>query len=89
MTSKQTQSLKIPKIIQHSGKLIAYFSTKLTTLFTAKLFMSPIKHEIPKREFEINGKSTQTWIGIQKINKKVILYQYGKSDKKILLVHGW
>ncbi len=37
----------------------------------------------------MDAKSTQKWIEIQKINKKVMLYQYGTSDKKILLVHGW
>lgn len=81
--------MKIPKIILHSSKLIAYFSPNLATLFAAKLFTSPIKHKIPKREWEMDAKSTQKWIEIQKINKKVMLYQYGTSDKKILLVHGW
>lgn len=89
MTSKQTQSLKIPNIILHSSKLISIFSPKLVTLFTAKLFTSPIKHKIPKRELEMDSKSTQTLIEIPKINKKVVLYQYGESSKKILLVHGW
>ena len=81
--------MKIPKIILHSSKLIAYFSPNLATLFAAKLFTSPIKHKIPKREWEMDSKSTQTLIEIPKINKKVMLYQYGESDKKILLVHGW
>lgn len=89
MTSKHSQSLKIPKIILHGSKLIAYFSPNLATLFAAKLFTSPIKHKIPKREWEMDSKSTQTLIEIPKINKKVMLYQYGESDKKILLVHGW
>lgn len=89
MTSKHSQSLKIPKIILHGSKLIAYFSPNLATLFAAKLFTSPIKHKIPKREWEMDSKSTQTLIEIPKINKEVMLYQYGQSDKKILLVHGW
>lgn len=89
MTSKQTQSLKIPNIILHGSKLISVFSPKLVTLFAAKLFTSPIKHKIPKRELEMDSKSTQTLIEIPKINKKVVLYQYGESSKKILLVHGW
>ena len=37
----------------------------------------------------MDSKSTQTLIEIPKINKKVMLYQYGESSKKILLVHGW
>ena len=88
-TSIHTQSLKIPIIILLSSKLIALFSTKLVTLFAAKLFTTPIKHKIPKRELEMDSKSTKILVPISKINTKVILYQYGESDKKILLVHGW
>jgi pimeloyl-ACP methyl ester carboxylesterase len=88
-TSINTQSLKIPKIIVLSCKLIAYISTKLVTLYVAKLFTTPIKHKIPSRELEMNSKSKNFSIHIPKINTKVVLYQYGESDKKILLVHGW
>ena len=88
-SSKHTESLKIPKLILQSSKFIAYFSSKLVTQFAAKLFTSPIKHKIPKRELEMDSKSIQKLIKIPSINKKVVLYQYGKSSKKILLVHGW
>ena len=81
--------MKTPKIILLSSKIIAYFSPKLVTFFAAKLFTSPIKHKIPKRELEMDAKSTKNLIEIPKINKKVVLYQYAKSSKKILLVHGW
>jgi hypothetical protein len=33
-----------------TGKLIALISSKLATLYTAKLFTTPIKHKTPKRE---------------------------------------
>lgn len=88
-TSKHTESLKIPELILQTSKFIAYFSSKLVTLFAAKLFTSPLKHKIPKRELEMDRKSIQKRIEIPSINKKVVLYQYGKSSKKILLVHGW
>ena len=88
-TSKHMESLKIPKLILQSSKFISYFSTKLVTLFAAKLFTSPIKHKIPKRELEMDLKSIQQLIEIPSINKKVVLYQYGTSSKRILLVHGW
>lgn len=63
-TSNHTQSLKIPKIILLSSKIIAYFSTKLVTLFAAKLFTTPIKHKIPKRELEMDSKSTKFLVPI-------------------------
>ncbi|MDI1307035.1 MAG: alpha/beta hydrolase [bacterium] len=88
-TSIHIQSLKIPKIILLTSKLISFISPKLITLFAAKLFTTPIKHKIPKRELEMDRNSTQKLIKIPSIDKEVILYQYGKNEKKILLVHGW
>ena len=88
-SSNDTQSLKIPKIILLTSKLISFISPKLITLFAAKLFTTPIKHKIPKRELEMDRKSVQKQITIPAIGKEIILYKYGKSEKKILLVHGW
>ena len=88
-TTIHTQSLKIPKIILLTSKLISFISPKLITLFAAKLFTTPIKHKIPKRELEMDHNSIQKLIKIPAIDKEVVLYQYGKSEKKILLVHGW
>ncbi|MDP3679253.1 MAG: alpha/beta hydrolase [Flavobacterium sp.] len=88
-TSNHTQSLKIPRIILLTSKLISFISPKLITLFAAKLFTTPIKHKIPKRELEMDRNSIQKLIPVPAINKEVVLYQYGKSEKKILLVHGW
>lgn len=88
-TLNPKQSLKIPKLILQVSKVITFISPKLATLFVAKLFSTPIKHKIPKRELEMDRKSIQTLIEIPVINKKVVIYQYGESDKKILLSHGW
>jgi pimeloyl-ACP methyl ester carboxylesterase len=88
-TSNHTQSLKIPKIILLTSKLISFISPKLITLFAAKLFTTPIKHKIPKRELEMEKNSVQQLINIPTIKKEVVVYKYGKGEKKILLVHGW
>ncbi|WP_394777178.1 alpha/beta hydrolase family protein [Flavobacterium sp.] len=88
-TTNPTQSLKIPRIIILSSKILAFISTKLVTKFAAKLFTSPIKHKVPKREFEMDRKSVKNKIYIPSINKSIITYEYGKSEHKILLVHGW
>ncbi|MDA6068853.1 alpha/beta hydrolase [Flavobacterium sp. AC] len=84
-----TQSLKIPQVIILSGKLLAFISPKLATKFAAKLFTTPIKHKTPKREFEMDDKSIKNRIFVPAINKSIVTYKYGKSDQKILLVHGW
>ncbi|WP_396171496.1 hypothetical protein [Flavobacterium sp.] len=37
----------------------------------------------------MDRKSIQKLIKIPSINKEVVIYQYGDSEKKILLSHGW
>ncbi|QSW88959.1 alpha/beta hydrolase [Flavobacterium endoglycinae] len=83
------KSLKIPQLIIISGKILAFFSTKLVTKFASKIFTTPIKHKIPKREFQMDSKSEQKIIHVPAIDKSIVTYEYGKSDRKILLVHGW
>ena len=85
----QAQTLKIPKVILITAKLLEIISTKLATNFAAKLFTTPIKHKIPKREFNMDKESIQEIVLVPKINKEIVVYHYGKSEKKILLVHGW
>ncbi|TRX35676.1 alpha/beta fold hydrolase [Flavobacterium restrictum] len=92
MTKKnknRSQSLRIPRIILLICGFLAFISTKLVTLFAAKLFTTPIKHKLPKRELEMNSKSIQNLIRIPAIHKSVMVYEYGNSNRKILLVHGW
>jgi pimeloyl-ACP methyl ester carboxylesterase len=86
---KSEQLLKIPAIIRNTAKFLSFFSTKLVVLFAAKLFTTPIKHKIPKREMEMDRLSKQETIEIPAINKKIRSYQLGHSNRKILLVHGW
>ena len=88
-TTNRNQSLKIPKFILLFSKFIAVISPKLSVLLSAKLFTTPIKYKTPKRELEMEKESIQKLIEIPSINKKIMIYEYGKSDKKILLSHGW
>jgi hypothetical protein len=53
---------------------------KLITLFTAKLFTTPIKHKIPKRELEMDRNSLKI-ILIPAIGKEVVVYEYGKARR--------
>lgn len=85
----QAQTLKIPKVILITAKFLEVISTKLVVKFAAKLFTTPIKHKIPKREFHMDKESVQETVFVPSINKEIVIYHYGKSEKKILLVHGW
>jgi pimeloyl-ACP methyl ester carboxylesterase len=84
-----TQSLKIPKTILLTAKFLQAFSPKLITLFAARLFTTPIKYKIPKRELQMESESIQTALTIPSINKIIHTYHYGNGKKRILLVHGW
>jgi pimeloyl-ACP methyl ester carboxylesterase len=63
-------------------------SMKLT-LFAAKLFTTPIKHKMPKRELAMDQNSQQHTLWVPAIHKEIIVYTYGAGAKKILVVHGW
>lgn len=87
--NKKLDPLPIPKFIIKTGQFLNIFSTKAVVLYAAKLFTTPIKHRIPKRELEMDTNSIQQLISVPSINKSIMVYEYGKSDKKVLLVHGW
>ncbi|MCD0476013.1 alpha/beta hydrolase [Flavobacterium sp. EDS] len=88
-TSNPTESLKIPRFIITTGKFLSFISPKLATSYATKLFITPIKHKVPKRELEMDRKSIQNTIKVPAINSEIVVYKYGKSDKRVLLVHGW
>lgn len=85
----QSQVIEIPKAIIFIAKCLEKISSSLTIKFAAKLFTTPIRHKLPKRELHMERESNQKSIVIPTINKKINVYEYGKSNKKILLVHGW
>ena len=87
--NKVVPSQEIPKIIIRIAQILQMLSKKLTIRFAAKLFTTPIKHKMPKRELAMDQNSTQHILHVPAINKEIMVYEYGKSDKKVLLVHGW
>ena len=89
MSSSKNQHLKVPKILIYIGKTLQFFSVKWTTLYLSRLFTTPIKHKIPKRELQMDCNSFQTKVVVPEINKEIVVYQFVTSEKKILLVHGW
>ncbi|WP_046745792.1 alpha/beta hydrolase [Kordia zhangzhouensis] len=82
-------SVQVPKPIVYTGRFLQTFSTSLAAKYAQRLFITPIKHTMPKREFHMDIESKQNSVLIPKINKEVVVYSYGTSDKKILLAHGW
>ncbi len=88
---KIPQSLKIPKSILITAKLLEVTSSKLAMKFASKLFTTPIKYKLPKREIEMDQNSEHEKLLIPSIDKEIVVYKYGEKGgtKKVLLVHGW
>lgn len=89
MKTKKKEGIHVPKTIIYTVKIIEFFSKDLVTKVGAKIFTTPIKHKTPKREFEMDKNAIKEKVFIPKINKSIIVYHYGDSPKKVLLVHGW
>lgn len=83
------ESMKIPKPILVTAKILEVTSPRLAAKFAMKLFTGPIRFKLPKREIEMDLKSRQEEIEVSALGKKINVYHYGESDKKVVLVHGW
>ena len=86
---KYPTETQVPKIIILIGRFLYLISPVLAEKFARKLFITPMKHKIPKREFLMEAVSQQSKLVVPSINKEIVVYAYGNSNKKILLVHGW
>lgn len=82
-------SIAIPKWMQGIMKFVDFMSPFLSIRIAARLFVSPINYKTPKREIPMLESSQKEFFEVQAIQKKIQIYKYGYSDKKVLLVHGW
>lgn len=82
-------SVKLPVLLRSTVKILENTSPKLAAKFAIKLFTTPQKFKLPKREEEMNSNSVQQSVLVESIGKEVHVYQYGSSEKKVLLIHGW
>jgi pimeloyl-ACP methyl ester carboxylesterase len=82
-------SFEIPAHIIRTGKILQFFSTALATNFALKIFRTPPKFKIPEREAMMRESAKKEIITIPSINKEIMVYEYGYSKRKVLLVHGW
>lgn len=80
---------RVPKLIVFTGQFLYKISPFLAEKFARKLFITPIKYKIPKREYHMESESIQTKLFVSSIKKEIVVYAYGNSNKKVLLVHGW
>ncbi|MGB7784466.1 MAG: alpha/beta hydrolase [Salinimicrobium sp.] len=83
------QRLLVPNYILLTGKFLTAVSPFLASRFAAKLFLTPFKYKLPEREQKMDSNSKQTRVTVPAINREIVVYEYGNSEKKILLAHGW
>ena len=82
-------SLGIPKPLQSFMKVMEVISPFLTIRLAARLFVSPINFKRPKREVPMLESSQIEYFNVKSVQKKIRVFKYGYSDKKVMLVHGW
>ena len=80
---------KIPNLILFTGKFLQFFSITLATKFAVKLFSTPFRFKTPEREKMMAKSAQKELVKIPELNKNVMVYTYGYSKRKVLLVHGW
>jgi len=80
---------KIPSSIIYTGKILQFILPPLATLFAIKLFRTPIRFKTPEREKMMAESTKSELLFIPELNKEVMVYSYGYSKRKVLLVHGW
>ena len=83
------KTLKVPKTFLITAKILQATSPKLAARFAMKVFTTPVKFKLPKREEEMDNKSRQEIVLIPSLKKSINVYHLGDSPKKVLLVHGW
>lgn len=83
------QQILVPDYILKISRFLTWASPFLASRFAARLFLTPFRYKLPEREREMFENSEISEENVPAINRKIITYKYGNSDKKILLVHGW
>lgn len=81
--------LKVPKSILITGKVLQFISPKLATKFAVKLFKTPFKFKSPEREKMMAESAQKEMVLIPELQKEVMVYSYGFSNRKVLFIHGW
>ena len=61
----------------------------MATKYAIRLFATPIRYKTPEREKMMAKSAQKKLILIPNLKKEVMVYTYGYSKRKVLLIHGW
>lgn len=79
----------IPRALLLVAKILEKTAPKLLVRYLARLFATPVRHKIPKRELEMFREADRSQHHIATLSKSIEVYRYGAPGPKALLVHGW
>lgn len=85
----KNQAFKIPKALIYTGKSLEFLSPKLAAMYLSKIFETPPKFKAPERELIFRKSAKNEIIPLPSTGKDVMVYSYGFSKTKVLLLHGW
>ena len=88
-TIPNTITFSLPKKIRFTIKVLKATSHNLLFKFLDKLFKTPLKYTPQEREIMFRKSAKEQLVFIPSMNKNVMVYTYGYSQKKVLFVHGW
>ena len=80
---------RIPSSIIATAKILQFIAPPLAVLFAIKLFRTPVRFKTPVREKMMAKSAQKKMVLIPELKKEVMVYSYGYSKRKVLLVHGW
>jgi len=89
MAQKQAKVLEVPAYIKNTSKVLSKLNKNLAAAFALKLFETPIKHKMPKREHKMYEVSHKSNLILPDCQKEITVYENKFGPKKVLLVHGW
>ncbi len=84
---RRKTSMKVPPAIKFTARNLEKISPKLALRFGMALFYKPIKFPRPRREEDIYESAVKSFF--QHKGRNIRSYEWKRSEKKVLLVHGW
>ncbi|SFN40483.1 Pimeloyl-ACP methyl ester carboxylesterase [Paenimyroides ummariense] len=89
MAQKQEKVLEVPRYIKNTSKVLQTLNKNMAAAFALKLFETPIKYKMPKREQKMYEVSHKSKLILPESGKEIVVYENKFGPKKVLLVHGW
>ncbi len=87
--TKKKSGPEIPRAILFTAKLLENTAPAMLVRFLARVFATPIRHKMPKRELGMFDTAKRSQYFVKALGKSIEVYDYGPPGPTVLLVHGW